>query len=119
MKATAFSWPDVAEDNPIQLLHRRKILGEKMLVARVSLKKGCLVTTHHHDSEQIAMVQSGHVRWNIGADDAPERYELEMRGGEVLVLPSNVPHGIMALEDTEIIDVLSPAGAMGIDSQKD
>jgi quercetin dioxygenase-like cupin family protein len=117
MQATAFSWPEVAEDNPIQLLRRRRIAGEKMLVARVFLEKGCQVATHNHESEQIAIVMSGHVRWGIGVEGSPERREIEMRGGEVMLLPSNVFHSVDALEDTEIIDVLSPPGAMGIDSQ--
>lgn len=117
MQATAFSWPNVTEDNPIQYLRRRMIKGEQMLVAKVSLEKGCHVNTHHHESEQIAIVVSGHVRWGIGAEGSPERKEVEMRGGEVMLLPANVPHSVDALEDTEIIDVLSPPGPMGVDRQ--
>lgn len=85
-----------------------------MLVAHVHLVKGCHVAFHQHESEQIAMVLSGRVRWFFGDG----RADLEMVGGEVLVLPSNVPHGVDALEDTEIIDLLSPIGPMGVDSQK-
>lgn len=117
MEATIFSWPNVSEDNPIDLLHRRKIQGEKMLVARVHLEKGCHVATHSHESEQIAIVLSGRVRWGLGAEGSPERREVEVCGGEVMVLPSNVPHSVDALEETEIIDVLSPIGPMGVDSQ--
>lgn len=90
-----------------------------MLVAWVNLTKGCNVATHSHESEQIAIVLSGRVRWIIGAEGSTDRYEVEMGGGEAMVLPSNVPHGVVALEDTEIIDVLSPPGAMGVDSQRD
>jgi quercetin dioxygenase-like cupin family protein len=42
-----------------------------------------------------------------------------MRGGEVLQIPGNVWHGVSALEDTYIIDILSPPAAMGVDSQLD
>jgi len=114
MDAVAHVWNDIPEENPIPLLTRRMVKGEKMLVASVRLAKGCHVALHHHESEQIAMVLSGHVRWFFG-DGRPD---LEMVGGQVLVLPSNVPHGLDALEDTEITDVLSPIGPMGVDSQK-
>jgi quercetin dioxygenase-like cupin family protein len=114
MDATPLRWSEIAEDNPIPLLTRRSFTGEKMLVARVKLAKGCHVALHQHESEQIAMVMSGHVRWFF-ADGRPD---VEMKGGEILVLPSNVPHGLDTLEDTEVIDVLSPIGAMGVDSQR-
>lgn len=115
--ATRFNWNDVAEDNPIELLARRMITGEQMLVARVHLKKGCNVHTHHHVSEQMAVMISGHVRWGLGKEGSPERHEVEMRGGEVMWLPANVPHSVVALEDSEIIDILSPPGKMGVDNQ--
>jgi quercetin dioxygenase-like cupin family protein len=117
MSAPEYRWSDIVEDHPIPLLHRKKIEGEQMLVARVRLDKGCHVEVHNHVSEQIAMIQSGHVRWTIGAEGSPDRYTREMVGGEVLHLPSNLPHCIDALEDTEIIDVLSPPGLMGVDRQ--
>jgi quercetin dioxygenase-like cupin family protein len=118
MEAPAYHWSEVEEDHPIALLHRKKILGDQMLVARVRLDAGCHVAPHHHASEQIAMIQSGRVLWTIGEPGSPDRYAKEMVGGEVLVLPSNVWHSVDAIEDTEIIDVLSPPGAMGVDSQK-
>lgn len=119
MEAKAYNWSEIEEDNPIALLTRRKVQGEQMLLAKVHLKKGCHVALHQHVSEQMAIVVSGHVLWTIGADGDAAQYRLEMRGGEVLKLPGNVWHGVDALEDTDIIDVLSPPGAMGVDSQRD
>ncbi len=112
-------WEDVPLDNPIPLLHRKRVTGEKILVANVFLTKGCRVDLHHHESEQIAYVISGHVRWGIGAPGTPDRREFESRGGEVLVLPSNLPHEVEALEDTNILDMLSPPGPMGVDAHTD
>src|SRR5687768_1802288 len=113
MDAQAHAWNDIEPDNPIPLLTRKKVLGEKMLLARVRLEAGCHVAQHRHDSEQMAIVLSGRVRWNV------EGKAVEMGGGEVLCIPGNVAHGLVALEDTEIIDVLSPPGAMGVDAQQD
>ncbi len=115
--ATAFRWDDIQTDHPIALLGRQMITGEQALVAKVQLTKGCDVHTHTHISEQIAVVLSGYVRWKIGTEGTADWREVEMRGGEVMWLPANVPHGIVALEDTVIIDILSPPGKMGIDHQ--
>ncbi len=110
-----YRWEEVAQDHPVPLLHRRLIKGNEMLLAMIELEKGCTVGLHHHDSEQIAYVISGHVRWGVGDPGTPERREFEMRGGEVLHLPSNLPHQIEALEESQILDMLAPPGPMGVD----
>ena len=109
-------WDDVPSDNPIPLLQRQRVEGDKMLMANVRLTKGCHVAVHRHESEQFAYVISGRVRWTLGEPGSPEHRELEMEGGGVLRLPSNFPHGVDALEDTWILDVLAPVGPMGVDS---
>ena len=119
MKAVPFRWSEIESDHPIALLHRKSIHGEKSLVARVTLEPGCHVAPHHHDSEQIAIVLSGKVVWSLGDPGGGEVEKLEMSGGEVLHLPSRVWHGVDALELTEIIDILSPPGPMGVDRQRD
>lgn len=116
MRAPSYKYSEIEEDHPIPLLHRKLVHADNALIAKVRLEKGCHVNLHHHESEQIAMVMSGHVRWILGPE-GPDQYTQEMRGGEVLQLRSNFPHGIDALEDSEIIDVLSPHGLMGVDSQ--
>lgn len=108
------AWDTVAADQPVPLLTRRKIEGANMLCAMINLGKGCVVAVHHHESEQIAYVISGRALWTLG----PEREQVEVTGGHVVRLPSHFPHGVEALEDTVILDVLSPVGAMGVDNQK-
>jgi quercetin dioxygenase-like cupin family protein len=87
------------------------------MVAQVELAPGCVVASHHHESEQVAVILSGRVRWNLGTPGTPDFLEHEAGGGEVLVLPPNFPHGLVALEETVIIDFLSPPGKMGVDNQ--
>jgi quercetin dioxygenase-like cupin family protein len=108
----------VPEDNPVSLLWRRKVECERMLWAHVRLGKGCEVASHSHPNEQIAFLISGHVRWRLGEPDTADYREVEVVGPSVLPLPGGFPHGIVALEDSVIVDVLSPPGPMGIDSQK-
>jgi|SRR5579862_875233 len=113
MQPHVHAWSELEEDNPIPLLFRKRVFGEKMLFAKVLLKKGCHVTPHRHPSEQMSMTVSGHLRWTLGEPGQ----EVETRPGSLLHIPSNVLHSVVALEDTEVIDVLSPPGAMGVDSQ--
>lgn len=107
----------VEEDHPIPLLARRMFLGENMLWAHVRLTSGCHVATHSHPNEQLAFVISGHVRWRLGEQGSAGYREQEVRGGTLVHLPGGFPHGVDALEDTVILDVLSPPGKMGVDSQ--
>jgi len=117
MDATKFTWSEIDEDNPIALLTRKCIKGERMLVAEVKLMKGCHVAQHHHESEQIAIMLSGKVVWGIGEAGSPEYRKVPLSGGEVMVLPSHVVHSVDVLEDSVIVDVLTPIGPMGVDSQ--
>ncbi len=93
----------VEELNP--LISRSLITGERAMLAHVYLKKGALVPMHSHDNEQITYVLEGALKFRIG-DDGPQ--DLVVRSGEVLHLPSNVPHEAVALEDTIDVDVFTP-----------
>jgi quercetin dioxygenase-like cupin family protein len=118
MNAKVYFWTSLPEDNPIPLLNRSKLETEKVLAARIKLGKGCRVALHSHESEQIAIILSGKALWTLGADGSPDQHKVEVTGGQVVHLPSFVPHGVEALEDTEVIDILCPPGPMGVDSQK-
>ncbi|MCB0825413.1 MAG: cupin domain-containing protein [Armatimonadetes bacterium] len=113
MKASITNWLDTPMDQPIPFLDRKKVEGEEMLVARVTLHPGCEVAVHSHRSEQIAVILSGKVKWILG----DEGEEVIVEGGSVVHLPSFYPHGVVAIEETHIIDILAPKGAMGVDSQ--
>ncbi len=117
MDSIVTNWSDIESDHPIPLLHRKRLCGERMLVAHVNLEKGCHVATHAHESEQMACIVSGKVRWRLGAPGSHDYREVVVEGGSVVFLPSWFPHGVDALEDTFILDVLSPPGEMGVDRQ--
>jgi quercetin dioxygenase-like cupin family protein len=63
------------------------------------------VPQHSHHNEQLTYIVSGALHFHIGADRARE---VIVRAGEVLHLPSNVPHEARALEDTLDVDIFSP-----------
>ena len=103
--ARHFRWADVAEERVTDVISRRLITGDDMMIAHVYLKKGALVPQHSHHNEQITYILSGALHFWIGADRGRE---VIVREGEVLHLPSHVPHEARALEDTLDVDVFSP-----------
>jgi quercetin dioxygenase-like cupin family protein len=88
-----------------ETIGRRFIVGERMMLAHVYLTKGSIVPRHSHDNEQLTYILEGALKFWIGEDGAQE---FIVRAGEVLVIPSNVPHKAEALEDTLDIDVFNP-----------
>ena len=115
--ATSYRWQDLTQDNPLEKLARRRIIGEHAMLSEINLDKGCHVPTHAHENEQFACVVSGRMRFGIGPEGSPERHDLELGPGEVLHLPPNVPHSADALEDSVILDVFSPPSATtGVDA---
>ena len=100
-----FRWDQMPKEKVTDLLDRRLITGERMMLAHVYLKKGCIVPKHQHENEQLTYVLEGALRFWIGEDG---KQELVVHGGEVLHIPSNIPHKAEALEDTLDVDVFSP-----------
>ena len=98
-------WDDLPRERVTDLLHRRLICGERLMLAQVSLLKGCVVPAHSHENEQLTYVLDGALHFWLGEDGSEE---VLVRRGEVLVLPPNVRHKGEALEDTLVIDVFSP-----------
>lgn len=87
------------------MLDRRLITGERMMLAHVYLKKGCVVPKHSHENEQLTYILEGALRFKLGED---QNLEVTVGAGEVLHIPSNLPHEALALEDTLDVDVFSP-----------
>ena len=105
MQTTFYRWEDMEKERVKDLLDRRLITGERIMLAHVYLQKGCIVPKHHHDNEQITYVLEGALKFWIGED---QDEEVIIRAGEVLHIPSNVPHKALALEDTLDVDIFSP-----------
>jgi len=106
--AVSYRWSELPKDQPMALLERRRVVGQQAMVSHVLLKKGCFVPTHAHVNEQITCILSGRLHFMLGDENASSREELTLASGEVLHLPSNVPHSAEALEDTIVLDVFSP-----------
>jgi len=103
--ARLFRWDDLPREQVSPRLARRLITGERIMLAHVYLKKGCVVPRHSHENEQLTYILEGALKFLIGADG--ER-EVVVHAGEVLHLPSNLPHEAHALADTLDVDIFAP-----------
>ncbi|MGA8288530.1 MAG: cupin domain-containing protein [Acidobacteriaceae bacterium] len=94
------------QDMPVEhlnpLIDRQFVAGERSMLARIILRKGSIVPQHSHDNEQITYVLEGALKFFI------DGRELIVRSGEILVIPSNLPHSAEALEDTVDLDIFCP-----------
>ncbi len=102
---THHRWDSMPKERMTAQIERRFVHGERAMVAQVFLKKGALVQTHTHESEQITYILEGALRLWLGTDG---EQEVTVSAGEILTIPSNVPHRAEALEDTLDVDVFSP-----------
>ena len=102
---THYTWDAMPKEKVTDLLDRRLITGDRMMLAHVYLKKGCIVPKHQHENEQLTYVLEGALKFWIGED---QQQTLVVGPGQVLVIPGNVPHKAEALEDTLDVDVFSP-----------
>jgi quercetin dioxygenase-like cupin family protein len=102
---TFYRWEDMEKEKLSDLLDRRLITGDRMMLAHVYLKKGCVVPRHQHENEQLTYILNGALRFWIGEDESKE---VIVRAGEVLHIPSWVWHKAEAIEDTLDVDVFSP-----------
>lgn len=87
------------------LIERQFVAGERSMLARLILRTGCIVPMHSHDNEQITYVLEGALKFIV------QDTEIIVRAGEVLVIPSHMPHSAEALEDTIDLDVFCPPRA--------
>ena len=104
-RAAFFRWEDMPRERLSDLLDRRLVTGQRVMLAHVYLKKGCVVPRHAHENEQVTYILEGALRFWIGEEPGEQ---LDVRAGEVLVIPPNLPHKAEALEDTLDLDVFCP-----------
>jgi unsaturated pyranuronate lyase len=97
-----YSWDEVPTETLNPKISRKVITGERAMVAQVFIAKDGVVPTHQHESEQLTYILEGALKCEL------EGREVVVHKGEVLHIPSNVPHRAVALEDTIDLDIFSP-----------
>lgn len=82
----------------------RKILarGGVLMMVEVRFKKGARGEVHSHPHEQASYIHKG--SFEVETDGKKEI----LSEGDSMYVPSGSPHGVLALEDSVIIDIFSP-----------
>lgn len=95
-------WSSIPLEDLNPLFQRQFVVGQDIMLARVLMKKGCIVPEHRHHNEQLTYILEGALKFWI------DGREIVVNAGETLCIPSNMPHKAEALEDTIDLDVFSP-----------
>ena len=104
-KATHRRWDDLPKEPLKDDLSRRLIATDRMMLAQVFLEKGCVVPLHSHENEQLTYILEGKLRFWLGEDESET---VDVGAGEVLHIPSWLPHKAEALETTLDVDIFTP-----------
>lgn len=96
------SWQSLKEERLAEGLSRQVMHGEKATLSRLTARAGAGAARHYHVNEEFSWVLSGALQYNF--DDRT----VVVRAGEVIVVPSNVPHAVVALEDSVFVDFFAP-----------
>jgi len=105
MELRYIPWNSVLLEDLNPLLQRQFVVGEDIMLARVLLKKGCIIPLHSHYNEQLTYILEGALKFWIDGK------VIVVNAGEVLTIPPHMPHKAEALEDTVDLDVFSPPRA--------
>ena len=95
-------WDELELEKVTELISRKLVAGDRQMLVQVYLKRGALVPLHSHESEQLIYVLDGMLKVRVAGE------EVVVRGGEVVWIPSCVPHQTEALADTFELDLFSP-----------
>lgn len=102
------TWDAIPRETVTDDIGRRLFTGDRMMLAQVYLDRGAIVPWHSHENEQLTWILSGALRFHIGHEGSDDVEEVVVSEGDVLFIPSNVPHRAEALEDTVDVDIFSP-----------
>ena len=82
----------------------RKLLatGGGMMTAQLRFRKGAVGALHRHPHEQVGYVVSGSFEFTM------EGKTQVLRAGDSYYVAPNLEHGVLALEDSLLIDVFTP-----------
>ena len=96
------NWAEIPEEKLSGLISRQVIHTANMTIARLRLGKGALVPMHNHLNEQVTVVETGALRFDMGGE------QFDLLPGRTLVIPPEMPHEVEALEDSLVMDVFAP-----------
>jgi quercetin dioxygenase-like cupin family protein len=114
--ATHYRWENLPKAELKPGLERRLVSTERMMLAHVYFEPGAVVPTHAHENEQLTYILEGTLRFWLGEDEAEV---VDVHAGEVLHIPSWLPHRAEALERTLDVDIFCPPRQDWLDGTDD
>ena len=86
-------------NGPIESLNH---IAKDLKKNEISFKKGSKGNFHKHEHLQITYIAKGSFEFTIGGETKI------VNQGDSVYMPSNVEHGVTALEDGILVDVFNP-----------
>ena len=99
---TIHKWNEIPIEHLNPTFGRQAVHTDRMTIAHLHLKQGGVVPEHHHENEQVSMVLEGKLKFLAAGE------EYIIGAGEVLQIPSNLPHRVEVLEDSVVFDLFAP-----------
>jgi quercetin dioxygenase-like cupin family protein len=103
-----YNWAAIIAEKMNPLFTRQVIHTEQMTIARLWLGKGAVVPMHHHVNQQVTMLKSGALEFEMVEAGKTGSARFVLKPGDVLVIPPHVPHRVEALEDSTATDLFTP-----------
>ena len=99
------NWETVPTEEVNASMTRKIVSGEKLMIAKMKFKDGFVVPLHKHFHEQVTQVISGQMRFWFGEN---KEQVMDLFPGDVIVIPSNLPHEALMIGEVEEIDTWAP-----------
>ena len=97
------NWQSIPAERVSEGIERQMVVGEKLMICRLTIQPRVVTAVHTHEHEQVTMVERGRVLYTI---DGVERV---CSPGDVLHFPPHLPHGATMLdEEVVLVDVFTP-----------
>lgn len=102
---TKLNWDSVPTEIVNPFMSRQIVSGDKLMIARIKFKDGFTVPLHSHMHEQVTQVISGKMRFWFGEN---KEQTLLLEPGDVIVIPSDLPHEALMIGEVEEVDTWAP-----------
>lgn len=98
----SYRWDSVRKEQMNPKVWRKVVNGQLLTVAQFFIAKDGVVPVHQHENEQMTHVLEGALKFEISGQ------VVVVRQGEIVHIPPNIPHGVVALEDTINLEIFTP-----------
>lgn len=91
------TWDEFPTVEYVPGVFRQTISGERAMLTRIVYRDGVVIPEHHHEAEQIMLVEQGRLWAKVGDEEA------EVGPGSLLVVGSNVVHAFRQLGEEDVV----------------